>query len=227
MKNLIKLSFILITATLLFSSCEDEEVFEAQDCMNQLSDSDTTNALNCFNKLGSASGPQADRIRCAAKLKQAGLSNNRLYAAFQFLIDNENDTAAEAGLISRLSVDPSNISILDEARSFCSLTESSSQTFIAGQSYLGTILRNVPGYSESDPSAAIDFCSNPANAAACQSDEVVSIVEETAEIYCNGDTADEEVCQDIADAQASGNLSETLFCLLDGGTFNGTTCVGN
>lgn len=229
MKRLISTIIFAVTTMLLFTACEETEIFEAQQCMNELSDDDTVDAEVCFNKLGNASGPQADLIRCAAKMKQAGLSNDRIYTAVQHLIDEEDsaDNNAEAGFISRLSVDPLNFSLLDDARDFCQRAESKSLIFIAGQSYLGTILRSAPGFSESNPSAAVDFCSNPSNASACKSDVVVEIVGETAETYCVGDNADQEVCNDIAAARDSGNLSETLFCLLDGGTFNGTTCVGN
>jgi len=219
------LTLLIISSSFLFMACEEDQdkVFAAQECLDNLSTTATTEALACYNMVAGVGGQQAAIVRCGAKLIEGGLTDSKFATAFQHAEDNKGSASVEAELIALLALDSLPISKVAVVE--CDNSAMGGLIFLAGLSYTGTEIKSMPGFDPNNPGPAISACVAAGNPNNCNLTAIAGSVDSIASTYCSGESADQEVCNDVKAAQAAGTVSESFLCLVQGKTFSAGACI--
>lgn len=227
--------------TIGFVGCEDEEMDKialGQECLEDVTDSNySTKAPECASLVNGVNNELAQLIRCSAALFEGGLTTTRVINAAVAL--NKSSSDSEAVYIGALSMDST--ALATSAYNACAATTSQGLIYIASLSRVGTSIINgalgdltglltdgeISAADEAAIVSRINDCQTTPSS--CNPEEVGESVLALSDVYCTADKKDDEICSDVADAVANGAdaalVGEAMFCLMNDGNWNGTTCI--
>lgn len=214
-KKLALLLSLLIGTSVLLVSCESDEdnkIALAQECLNDLTDSSTNPEIQaCIDKVSGIETPQAYTIRCSARFLSGGLTTSKIVTAFKDY-DDAPANEKEATLIDNLAL--TSVGAADAAYADCAKTNVPGLLYIASLTRVGTLIV-VNGAGGGDIQQAIDNCESGAQN--CNLTAIAESVLTLSDLYCKGDAAQEQVCIDIATAEANagGDLEQLAQILLN------------
>jgi hypothetical protein len=208
--RVLSLFVVGFSVVVTLSSCEedvDNTLAKAQQCLNKVVAPGDAQA--CKDMVEGIEKPEAYAIKCSASFFLGGLTTTKIVNAFT-LFDDAADNEKEAVLIENLALTsaPAANSAYDE----CSKAGIPGLLKIAALVQIGTIVNLQPG---ADIGAKIDQCVNFPGT--CNLTGVAQSAVLLADSYCKGESVDEQICIDIASAQASagGDLAVLATLLLN------------
>lgn len=196
------------------TSCESEEdnkILAAQECFNKLSDAASDAQVDaCLAKIDGIESNGAYVIRCSGEFQKGGLTTAKLVTAFDGY-KNELPANQEAFLIDQLALDPPATSA-DQAYSDCAKTGIPGLNYIATLSRFGTKVKHLGGGG----SIATSISNCVADPTLCDNQAIGEMVVNMSDLYCKGDAVDQQICIDIASAEAAspGNFAAIAAALL-------------
>lgn len=244
MKKLLLLTGIA-TAAFLVVGCEDDEMNDmakAQQCLDGISSSNYAAANDCINYIAQYDTPEANIIKCSAKILSGGLTTEKMVNAYKNITDG-SVANRETAFIAVLALDPS--SRATEAKPYCARSGQKSLIYISNLAVVGSLMAEnlVLGggnYDPTDPESVptpaevaeiLTDCQPPATCNGSHEAIGTSIVTLSSS-YCTGNNATNEICTMVnsAIAGAGGDnevVSKQLFCLLGGQTYDsiGDACI--
>lgn len=212
--------FIICTLASLITmfslGCEtkdDNKLAAAQDCLDNLRDSDgNAAAQSCADKVAGLTSPESYVIRCSVDFFVGGVKSSDIADAFA-AYNNAAESAKAAILMANLaqSTKSNAQTTLDD----CVKSQVSSLIYIATVSQVGTIL-TIDGGSTT-PATFLANCSNVASP--CDDAAIGTAVTTMYGSYCVGSAADSSVCKDVAAAIQTGGgnptaIADALYQLL-------------
>lgn len=200
--------FILIGLITVLSlgliSCESEEdnkILAAQECFNDLADTASAAQVDaCMAKIAGIETQNAYTIRCSGEFLKGGLTTLKLVTAFDGY-KTQPKANQEAYLIEQLALDPNEFAA-DQAYSDCAKTGTPGLNYIATLSRFGTKVKHLGGGG----TIATSISNCIATPTLCDNQAIGEMVVNMADLYCKGDAVQQQICIDIASAEAaSGN----------------------
>jgi hypothetical protein len=201
-------------------STDDNDVAEAQQCLNNLSDSAVyTDAIACEQKIAGVYTPESYVIRCSVDFFAAGITPTALLNAYQSS-QNQSSGSSTAILMGALTqstpgtTTPS-LSTAEATYADCQSSGVTSLIFLAGISETGTAM--AAGAGSSNPATFVATCTS--NPGACNPVVVGTTAQTIAATYCQGSNSSSSQCTILNNAIASGNgnptaIATALFNLL-------------
>lgn len=207
----------LVIATLAVSSmfllgCEDDavnKIAKAQDCLNKISDANTSDAQNCINIVEGLSSQESYVIRCSAEFLKGGLTTTRVSKSLESL-NNTGGSKNEAAFMGLLALKSGGNE--DNLLTYCQNSNVPGLVYMGTMSYTGTKMAKAAGISDGDmdnsnfptTTQVNNMISNcDGDAAACNNEETGQAVFLMSQTYCTGNKKDDPVCQKTDQALAS------------------------
>lgn len=205
------ISLILIsTFSLLSISCEekdDNKLAAAQECLDKLNDSSgAASALACEEKISGLTSPQSYVVRCAVRFIVGGVTSSDIVSAFSSY-DSAPENQKAAILMAALAQDTPDMAANTVAA--CKSSKVPSLDYIASISQVGTLM--VRNSGNSDPAVFLPNCASAA--ATCDAATIGTAVTSMYGVYCVGDAAENQTCQEINSAIQAGNGDPTAVAM--------------
>jgi len=210
--RVLSLFVVGFTVVVTLSSCEedvDNTLAKAQQCLNKVVIPGDAQA--CKDMVEGIEKPEAYAIKCSASFFLGGLTTTKIVNAFT-LFDDAAENEKEAVLIENLAL--TSTTVATAAYDECAKAGIPGLLKIAALVQIGTMVDSQAG---GDVSAQIDACiANPGSGAGqCDLTSIAESALLLSDSYCKGESADEQICIDIASAEASaGGDLEALATLL-------------
>lgn len=206
-------SSLLIAGTIGFAllGCESEEdnkILSAQMCFNKLGDTPTDAQVDgCMEKISDIDTDGANTLRCSAEFLKGGLTTTKLVTAFDTYGDQPEDQQ-EAYLLENIALSGTTpLATATAAYTLCAKTKTPGLLYIATLARLGTMI-DVNGTGP-DYNSRIQSCANTTEN--CQQTDMGKMVVEMSDSYCKGDAKEQQICIDIASAEAVANGNYALI----------------
>ena len=189
------LIFGLISSALILTGCEDEDdekVFGAQKCFNGIDDSLAgsvagRNAVaECQNKMLGVFNKDSQLLRCGIELWIGGINNSRIFGAFDNMEaapDNQKESTLMDALVLVDVAPETGVQISNNAYTYCSQ---------AALIRLGTAMEAANPGDDTPANLANNCLADTTN---CANAENGQMLIDTADLYCVGESAENEVCQ--------------------------------
>lgn len=200
-------SFLGMVCIVALSSCEDDDANKmalAQQCFDRLTDAGAAAEANtCLNYINSITSKEAYALKCGLLFWQAGLRTNKIVNAFD-AFEVATDAAKESTLMSLLAIDADisgasdagDVALASSAYTTCRNSESAGLIYIASMTKLATLAAMASG--DFNGNNMIDSCqADPINCATAENGELLVNL---SQVYCAGESADNEVCKSIETA---------------------------
>ncbi len=201
-------------------SAEENDVAEAQQCLNNLTDSAPYTAADaCEQKISGIYSSEAYVIRCSVDFIDAGITPTALLNAYQSS-QNQTGGSATATLMAALtqntpgtttpSTTQANLTYSD-----CQASGVESLIFLAGVSQTGTLM--AVGAGSTDPATMVSQCNS--NPSACNPTAVGTTAQSIYGSYCQGSNSSSSTCTLLNSAISQGNgnpttIGQNIFNLL-------------
>ncbi len=229
--------FALMCAFPFLSSCnsgeEADDLAKAQQCLDQVPQSDPASASNCLQYVEKYSSQQANILKCSIYMTSGGLMENKVVQAAEAMQDSSNVTNKEAAYMSILALDVPDANAgytkAVDGNVFCQASGIAGLQYIGGLVVAGSYMAKTMSLlgitlDINNPEAAvsqlIDTCT--ADLTQCASDlpTLGETVLTLAESYCGTEDSDDEICGDINSAVASSgadpsDIGRALFCFME------------
>ncbi len=186
---------------------QEDQVAQAQSCLDKVPDSDPSQANNCLPPISNLTSQQAYILKCSITLIAGGLTTSKVVAAYQAFEDASSNKAAI--LIGAFALSSG---VAEQAAPFCNLSGQDGLIYIAQLSVAGSVLTSViPGYdpasgaipTQTQIQSAISTCTS----GGCDDSQLGSAVITVGQTYCNVSGANPTVCGPINQAIASAGTS--------------------
>lgn len=246
------IAILSFTGALTLSACsqskESDDLAKAQQCLDEVPQSNPENAESCLQYVSKYDSQQANILKCSIHMTTGGLVENKVLKAYNALKDS-TQTNKEAAFMAVLSLDKPNINDgytrAVTADAYCQASGVSGLKYISGVivagSYMNKIIGGVditnPSAIETQVQTMLNKCApTPPTAIdpSCETDiaQLGTTVVTLSDAYCKKADADQSVCTQINGAVASAggdttDVGRALFCYLNKKTYNATTneCV--
>lgn len=196
--SLVVLGLALSFGLVACESEEDNKILAAQECFNDLSDTATDPQVDaCLAKISGIETAGAYTIRCSGEFLKGGLTTSKLVAAFDGY-KTQPKADQEAYLIDALALDPDEFAA-DQAYADCAKTETPGLNYIATLSRFGTKVKHLGGGG----TIATSIANCVADPNLCDNEAIGEMAVNMADLYCKGDAIEQQICIDIASAQAA------------------------
>lgn len=189
----------IFAISLGLAACESEEdnkILAAQLCFNDLSDAASDAQVDaCLAKISGIHSENAYTIRCSGEFLKGGLTTAKLITAFDGY-KTQPKANQEAYLIEQLALDPDEFAA-DQAYADCARTGTPGLNYIATLSRFGTKIKHMGAggtFADQIADCATGNCDNAA---------IGEMVVSMADLYCKGDAIEQQICIDIASAEAA------------------------
>jgi hypothetical protein len=242
----------LATCFLCAFSCakqESDDLAKAQECLDNVPQSDPEQAMNCLPYVEKYTSQQADILKCSIYMTSGGLIENKVIAAYNALKDS-SIANKEAAYMAALSLDlPAGdlnaaYTKAVSANEFCAASGVPGLVYISSVIVAGTYMNktikdltgsaidiNDPNGLSTAVSDMLASCTSDPPDPKCTSD-LPTLGQTTitlASSYCGQADHDDDVCSKINSAvEAAGGsaagVGQALFCYLKNMTYNGTSC---
>jgi hypothetical protein len=229
---------------------ESDDLSVAQKCLNDVPDSDPSQAGSCMSSISKYDDPQANILKCAITVTYGGLTETRLAQAYTLLSDTSqtNQTATFMAAMSLTNPDlTTGYALAKQANQYCLASGETGLIYLSDLVVTGTYMNLTiesltgSGIDLSDPSGTnsavssfLTTCGGASPPASCTQDlsTVGSTATNLVSTYCGTSGADQTVCGQASSAvqDGAGNPAATgqaLFCTLQNKTYNSTTNACN
>ncbi len=216
------ISKILISVLLIvFCGCESQETDElttAQKCLDQVDDSNPSQANACLASIQNLTSPAANVIKCSIQFTAGGLTTTKIANAAKSLKDNS--VQKEVIYIGALALTP--VSLAQQAVTYCNQSGVPIFSYLAQLSLVGSQLMSVvPGYdpnsgqppTQTQVQDALTRCSNGGFGGVCDDHAIGTAAENVGQTYCASSNANTDVCTKINQAIAASNGNPTNVAL--------------
>ncbi len=216
-----RIAFVLLALAALphCANKDSNSLAEAQQCLDNVPDSNPTAANACMTPIANLQSEAADVLKCSIAFMAGGLTTTKVANAYKALEDNPSNKVAI--FMATLALTPT---ASQQAASYCDASDDQGLIYIAQLSVIGSVLANaIGGY---DPTSGVPPTQTQITAAitACQSggcdDATVGTAAETlGEGYCAQPGASTDVCPQLTQAIANSNgnpasVAQQLYTLL-------------
>ncbi|MCB0365140.1 MAG: hypothetical protein H6624_10475 [Bdellovibrionaceae bacterium] len=213
-KGAVALSMVAGLASSL-SSCESDEtnaISKGQECLDKART--PAAAKGCRGIVDGLSSQQAMIVRCAIEVVSGGLTTSKVSQAFQEL---ENATTDKEATMMGIMANDDGPSAADTAAAYCNASGIAGLQYLANLSVVGTYMVAAVGSWNGDGQALINQCSTPGN---CNDAAIGTAIITIGQSYCGGQDADQEMCNEINQAIATGGgdpatVAQQLYPLLN------------
>jgi hypothetical protein len=236
----------LILTALSLLSCtpnkETDDLSVAQQCLDQVPDSNPQAANNCMQYVSQYSDQRANILKCGIYLTAGGITTTRVGQAYT----DSQDSSITANQKQAMYIGLLALTLPDAAtgytnavtgNAFCQASGETGLIFESAMAVIGSKINSLAGgidltASPSAISTAVQTALNTCQTtpASCDPTTIAPIVTSVANSYCASSNANTSVCTDINQAQTSwgsnpATLTQGLMCLLQGKTFTApSTC---
>jgi hypothetical protein len=244
--SLLGLSLLALPAC---NETETDDLSKAQQCLDQVNESNPTTATDCLQYTAGYTSQQAEILNCSIYMTAGGLVTSRIASAYEASQDStitNKNASYMAFLALNLPTAAAGYTAAQNAQTYCNASGDAGLIFISNLSVMGSWLNSV--YAGANGGSSIDF-SNPAAvdtavtgiidgcqanppAASCDSSVIGPAATTAATAYCATASANASVCSQINTAvtTAGGNndkITQGLMCLLANKTYDpvGGTCI--
>ncbi len=212
----------LLFFTVGCESEDDDKINQAQECLNSSND-DPAKLAVCKTMIEGLNSPEAKRVACSIEFGLAGLSNDRVIAAFEVLEEEGATANKEAKFMTLFTLN--SVSASNTLAQVCTGTSSEGLEFIADAANMGTVLADQLGLAGTiDENTDIESVDVPQMLTNCEGqtackEAIGNSAESMYDIYCaEADITENEVCADVNAAIQGGgtpeNIGQTLIDLL-------------
>lgn len=206
-KKFIFLAALIAGSAFTITACEEEDmnkIAQAQECFNQITSTDPdTDADVCLAKINGINSSEANALRCGLLFRSGGLTSLDIVNAYEAQ-DSVPAAQKESALMDAL--DLGDVSKATTAYNACEASGVSGLTYLGTMILLSTKVNQMAG---ADFGAQLDACQ--ADTASCADDSLGIALVGVEQLYCTGETASSQVCQDLANAIATGGSNYTLI----------------
>ncbi|MGE0528831.1 MAG: hypothetical protein AB7G93_19090 [Bdellovibrionales bacterium] len=225
---------------------EMDDLAKAQQCLDEVPQSEPTQADACLTYVEKYTSQQANILKCAIYMTSGGLVENKVVKAYEAIKDESVQENKTASFMAILALDQPNISQgytkAVAADEFCQASGVPGLKYLSGIIVAGSGTRKVieavvgsiditnPTAVNAAVEAMLDHCAVNPMPNDCKTDisTIGSAVVTLADSYCASENADDKVCTDVNSAvDAAGgvpdNVGKALFCYLDKKTYNSST----
>ena len=227
---------------------EQNNLSEAQKCLDNVPESDPTQAESCMATIENYSDPQADILKCSITITYGGLTEDKIVAAYNIFADNSQTNQAASFMAALSLSDPTNsanpdYTLAQQANAYCLASGDLGLIYISDMILAGTYLNQTiqsltsSGININDPSSVntavntlLGDCAGTTPSATCQQNlaGLGSAASSLAGAYCNTSGADQSVCGQVNSAVSSAGSSSTavgqaLLCYMNKKTYDPTT----
>ncbi|MCB0384243.1 MAG: hypothetical protein KDD43_02525 [Bdellovibrionales bacterium] len=198
------------------AGCESDETNAISKAQRCLDDARTAAAAKaCRGLVDGKTSQQAMIVRCAIEVVSGGLITSRVSQAFQELENSTNDK--EATMMGIMANDDGPTAA-ETAAAYCNASGISGLQYLANLSVVGTYMVAAVGSWNGDGQALINQCAPPTNG--CNDAAIGTAIISIGQSYCGGQDADEEMCNEINQAIATGGgdpatVAQQLYPLLN------------
>ena len=198
------LTFTLIISALILSGCEDEDdekVFGAQKCFNNIDDSLAgsvagRNAVaECQNKMAGVFTNESQLLRCGIELWIGGINNAKIFGAFdtmESVPENQKEATLMNALVLVDVVPDTGSQLAANAYTYCDQSKAPGMVYVTALIKLGT---DMEAAAAGDGTAANIVNECIADTVGCSNATNGQILIDTAGLYCLGESESNEVCQ--------------------------------
>lgn len=246
---------VLLVAVLgLFTGCknnqEQNDLAAAQQCLDNVPESNPGQASNCMSYIQKYSDQQSDILKCSILDVSAGLTDNKMVQAYQILQDNTQTNKA-ASFMTTLSLNLPDLNTayqtVKTADGYCQASGVTGLQYISGlvvagtaMSYMMTNLNitldlNNTASINSAVQTLINDCATTTTPPQSCIDQLQTIGTTVANVgteYCSTKGADQTVCGQVNQALAAAgnnetNLGQALLCYMKNPPVAYDTTTGN
>lgn len=241
MKTQITVGLLLMAASLVgctnSNQKEVDALARAQQCLDQVDQSNPSTATNCLNYTTPYNSQRAIQMRCSIYLTAGGLVTSRILSAYNTAqaVSSAEQPAVYAGLLSFAY--PTNVNAAYtaalNAQSVCAQSGDAGFAFLSNMAVIGSLANSVwgslntsttgidftnltPAAISADIQQAVTYCQqNPSNST-CDPANVASAVTAAAAVattFCTGNTSStiQNLCNDVNQINSWGTTNSTTI----------------
>ena len=243
MKTQIMAGLVLLTAILVACTNSNQKevdaMAKAQQCLDQVSDSDPTTATNCLTYTTPYNSQRAYLMRCSIYLTAGGLVTSRMLSAYNTSQDpsvsSSEKQAVYVGLLAFAY--PNNVAnaytAALNAQSVCAQTGDAGFIFVSNMSVIGSLANSVWGslnssttgidFTNLSPSAistdiqqAVSYCTSNPSSATCDPTNIAAAATAAATVatsYCAGNNSSsiQGFCNSVDQINSWGTTNTTTI----------------